>query len=90
MTKKIGIIGGSGLYEIAELKDKKWLPKKEGPFGMPSDDILYGQIDKVEVYFYLDMEENIHFSTNVPYRANIDVLKDWDAMILYQYLLSGH
>ena len=30
MTKKIGIIGGSGLYEIAELKDKKWLPKKEG------------------------------------------------------------
>ena len=51
MTRKIGVIGGSGLYEIAELKDKKWLPKKEGPFGMPSDDILYGQIDEVEVYF---------------------------------------
>ena len=32
MSKKIGIIGGSGLYEIAELKDKKWLPNKEGPF----------------------------------------------------------
>ena len=76
MSKKIGIIGGSGLYEIAELKDKKWLPKKEGPFGMPSDDILYGQIDKVEVYFLPRHGRKHTFSpTNVPYRANIDVLK---------------
>ena len=76
MTKKIGIIGGSGLYEIAELKDKKWLPKKEGPFGMPSDDILYGQIDEVEVYFLPRHGRKHTFSpTNVPYRANIDVLK---------------
>ena len=76
MTRKIGVIGGSGLYEIAELKDKKWLPKKEGPFGMPSDDILYGKIEDVEVYFLPRHGRKHTFSpTNVPYRANIDILK---------------
>ena len=76
MTRKIGVIGGSGLYEIAELKDKKWLPKKEGPFGMPSDDILYGKIEEVEVYFLPRHGRKHTFSpTNVPYRANIDILK---------------
>ena len=76
MTRKIGVIGGSGLYEIAELKDKKWLPKKEGPFGMPSDDILYGKIEDVEVYFLPRHGRKHTFSpSNVPYRANIDILK---------------
>ena len=76
MTRKIGVIGGSGLYEIAELKDKKWLPKKEGPFGVPSDDILYGKIGEVEVYFLPRHGRKHTFSpTNVPYRANIDILK---------------
>ena len=43
---------------------------------MPSDDILYGQIDKVEVYFLPRHGRKHTFSpTNVPYRANIDVLK---------------
>ena len=70
MKKKLGIIGGSGLYEIAELIDKKWLPKKEGPFGMPSDDILHGKIEEVEVYFLPRHGRKHTFSpTNVPYRA---------------------
>ena len=43
---------------------------------MPSDDILYGKIEEVEVYFLPRHGRKHTFSpTNVPYRANIDILK---------------
>ena len=47
----------SGLYEIAELKDKKWLPKK-GSIWNAIRRYRYGKIEEVEVYFCLAMEEN--------------------------------
>jgi len=39
MTNKLGIIGGSGLYDIEEFKDKEEL-EINTPWGKPSDKIL--------------------------------------------------
>ena len=76
MTIKVGIIGGSGLYDFAEMETKKWLPMKEGPFGLPSDEILYGKISEIEVYFLPRHGRGHNYSpTNIPFRANIDALK---------------
>ncbi len=73
---KLGIIGGSGIYNLDELKDKKIINSKEGPFGKPSGNIVQGILDDVEVFFLPRHGENHIFSpTNIPYRANIDVLK---------------
>jgi len=76
MNLKLGIIGGSGLYDFDELKNKKIIDSKKGPFGKPSGDIMYGELDGVEVFFLPRHGKNHIFSpTNVPYRANIDALK---------------
>ena len=76
MTSKLGIIGGSGLYDIQGLENQKIIRDIEGPFGKPSGDILYGVYNEVEIYF-LSRHGNLHIHSpsNVPYRANIDLLK---------------
>ena len=76
MTLKLGIIGGSGLYDFTELEEKKTIPAKHGPFGAPSGDIEYGKLDGVEIFFLSREGENhIHSPSNIPYSANIDALK---------------
>jgi 5'-methylthioadenosine phosphorylase len=51
MTKhRIGIIGGSGLYNIEGFENQKWI-KIETPFGSPSDEYLTGEIQGREVVF---------------------------------------
>ena len=71
----IGIIGGSGLYEIAGLMSPRW-QSVETPWGAPSDDILRGTLDGVEMAFLpRHGRGHIHSPTTVPYRANIDALK---------------
>ena len=73
---KIGIIGGSGIYDFAELDSKKIIEAKDGPFGMPSSNIQYGILDEVEIYFIPRHGKNHTLSpSNIPYRANIDCLK---------------
>jgi len=47
---KIGIIGGSGLYEIEGLKDAKWV-KVDTPFGEPSDEYMIAELSGREVVF---------------------------------------
>ena len=51
---RIGIIGGSGLYEIKGLEDKKW-EKVDTPFGNPSDEYLIGTLEGEEVVFLPSM-----------------------------------
>ena len=46
----IGIIGGSGLYDIEGIEDAQWLAI-ETPWGDPSDEILFGRIGDVQVRF---------------------------------------
>ena len=71
----IGVIGGSGLYEIDGLQDSSWV-NVESPWGHPSDEILTGTIDGMDMAFLpRHGRGHVHSPTTVPYRANIDALK---------------
>jgi 5'-methylthioadenosine phosphorylase len=71
----IGVIGGSGLYEIEGLEDARWEAVKS-PFGAPSDEILRGSLAGIEMAF-LPRHGRGHRipPSNLNYRANIDALK---------------
>jgi 5'-methylthioadenosine phosphorylase len=75
MERVIGIIGGSGLYEIEGLEDARW-QAVESPWGKPSDEILTGVFGGVRMAFLpRHGRGHVHSPTTVPYRANIDALK---------------
>ena len=75
MDRHLGIIGGSGLYQIDDLEDASWAAV-ETPFGAPSDEILTGRIGETRVSFLpRHGRGHVHTPTSVPYRANIDALK---------------
>ncbi|MBV1894945.1 MAG: S-methyl-5'-thioadenosine phosphorylase [Rhodobacteraceae bacterium] len=72
---KIGIIGGSGLYEIEGLENASWTPV-ETPWGDPSDAILTGTLNGIDMAFLpRHGRGHVYSPSTVPYRANIDVLK---------------
>tara|TARA_A100001015_G_C15031670_1_gene733646 strand:- start:2642 stop:3526 length:885 start_codon:yes stop_codon:yes gene_type:complete len=90
MTVKLGIIGGSGLYDFAEMQEKEWLPRNEGPFGLPSDEILFGKINETEVFFLPRHGRNhVYSPTTVPYKANIDALKRLGCNVLISISAVG-
>jgi 5'-methylthioadenosine phosphorylase len=72
---KVGIIGGSGLYQIDALKDIKEVAV-ETPFGNPSDNFIIGNLEGVEVAF-LARHKRGHtiLPTELNYRANIYAMK---------------
>ena len=72
---KIAVIGGSGIYEIDGLDGAEWT-SVETPWGVPSDQILTGTLDGVDMAFLpRHGRGHVHSPTTVPYRANIDALK---------------
>ncbi len=72
---KIGIIGGSGIYEIDGLKNATWT-QVTSPWGAPSDAILTGNLNGVDMAFLpRHGRGHVHAPSDVPYRANIDALK---------------
>lgn len=74
-TTMIGVIGGSGLYEIDGLEKAEW-KAVESPWGAPSDQILTGVLNGVEMAFLpRHGRGHVHSPTTVPYRANIDAMK---------------
>lgn len=72
---KIGIIGGSGLYQIegiANIKEED----VSTPFGEPSDKIITGELNGVEVAFLPQHGKGHRFNpSEINYRANIFALK---------------
>ena len=74
-TNKLAIIGGSGLYDVEEFKDRELLDLNT-PWGKPSDLILKTNYNKKEVYF-LPRHGRGHIisPTKINFRANIDALK---------------
>ena len=71
----IGVIGGSGIYEIDGLDGAEWV-EVESPWGTPSDNILVGMLDGVKMAFLpRHGRGHVHSPTTVPYRANIDAMK---------------
>jgi len=74
-TAKIGIIGGSGLYEMAELEDVEEV-RLDTPFGAPSDAFIIGTLGKQRVAFLPRHGVGHRFTpTEVPFRANIYGMK---------------
>jgi 5'-methylthioadenosine phosphorylase len=71
----IGVLGGSGLYEIEGLRDAEWV-SVDTPFGAPSDAVLRGTIGGQEIVF-LPRHARGHRipPSQVNYRANIYALK---------------
>jgi 5'-methylthioadenosine phosphorylase len=71
----IGVIGGSGLYEIEGLEGAKWV-SVDSPWGAPSDQIFTGRLGGVSMAFLpRHGRGHVHSPSTVPYRANIDALK---------------
>ena len=72
---KLAIIGGSGIYDIDGLVDAKWTDV-ETPWGAPSDQVLTGTLNGVDMVFLpRHRRGHVYSPTTVPYRANIDALK---------------
>ena len=72
---KLGIIGGSGLYEIEGLEKPKW-NKIKTPWGNPSDQILNFKYKGKDVNFLPRHARGLKISpSNINFRANIDALK---------------
>jgi 5'-methylthioadenosine phosphorylase len=74
-NNKLAIIGGSGLYDVEEFKDRE-LIDIDTPWGKPSDQILKTKFNNIEVFFLPRHGKGHHISpTNINFRANIDALK---------------
>jgi len=80
----IGIIGGSGLYQMPELKNVREVPV-DTPFGKPSDVFIVGELGGVSVAF-LPRHGRGHklLPTELPFRANIYAMK----LLGVEYILS--
>ena len=80
----IGIIGGSGLYQMPELQNVREVPV-DTPFGKPSDAFIVGELDGVTVAFLPRHARGHKFTpSELPYRANIYAMK----MLGIEYILS--
>jgi 5'-methylthioadenosine phosphorylase len=74
-SAKIGIIGGSGLYQMPELKDIDEI-ELQTPFGNPSDAFIIGTLDGERVAFLPRHGRGHRLTpTEVPFRANIYGMK---------------
>ncbi|MFV0369135.1 MAG: S-methyl-5'-thioadenosine phosphorylase [Hyphomicrobiaceae bacterium] len=76
MTKSVlGILGGSGLYDISGLTDARW-EKVSSPWGEVSDEILFAQIDGLPIRFLPRHGRGHRISpSHIDFRANIDAMK---------------
>ncbi|MGA1028981.1 MAG: S-methyl-5'-thioadenosine phosphorylase [Burkholderiaceae bacterium] len=71
----LGVIGGSGVYDIDGLENKQWR-SVESSFGQPSDQLLFGELNGLSLVF-LPRHGRGHVlsPSDINYRANIDALK---------------
>ena len=73
--RKLGIIGGSGLYKMEGFEKTKW-KKMTTPWGKPSDEVLIAMLEKEEICFIPRHARGHKINpTNINFRANIDALK---------------
>ncbi len=72
---RLGVLGGSGLYNIDELNNVQELTIKT-PFGDPSDQLRLGNLGGMEVVFLARHgRHHTYTPTDIPYRANIWAMK---------------
>jgi len=84
-TAKIGIIGGSGLYQMAAFTNTQEV-KIDTPFGYPSDNIIIGTLAETTVAFLPRHGRSHHLiPSGLPFRANIYALKQLGV----EYIISA-
>ena len=82
---KIGIIGGSGLYQMEALQEIEQVTI-ETPFGSPSDALIVGKLEGVSVAFLARHGRNHHLlPSELPFRANIHAMKQLGV----EYIISA-
>lgn len=76
MTKMVlGVIGGSGLYDIDGLENTR-SESVASPWGEPSDELFFGTFEGIDLVFLPRHGRDHRFSpTTINYRANIDAMK---------------
>jgi 5'-methylthioadenosine phosphorylase len=73
--RKLGIIGGSGLYKMDGLEKTTW-KKIKTPWGKPSDEVLLASLEDEEICFIPRHSRGHKIGpTNINFRANIDAMK---------------
>jgi len=71
----LGVIGGSGLYEIDGVENGRW-ERIESPWGQASDEVYRGTLNGIDIVFLPRHGRGHNISpTHLNFRANIDVLK---------------
>ena len=71
----IGIIGGSGIYDIDDVEGGEWI-KVPTPYGDPSDEIFVGTLNNIRVAFLPRHGRGHSYApSKIPYRANIYAMK---------------
>lgn len=71
----LGIIGGSGLYELEALENARWV-QIDTPWGKPSDELLTGNIGDTKIIFLPRHGRGHHTGpSQLNFRANIDAMK---------------
>ena len=76
MVKSVlGIVGGSGFYNLPGIENPRW-EKVSSPWGEPSDEILFAEVDGLPFRFLPRHGRGHRLSpTHINFRANIDALK---------------
>ena len=73
--RTVGILGGSGLYDIDGLEDREWR-RVDTPWGDPSDELMFGMLGGIRCVFLPRHGRGHRFSpSDLNYRANIAALK---------------
>ncbi len=73
--RKLGIIGGSGLYKMEGFQKTKW-KKINTPWGKPSDEVLIAKLNSEEICFIPRHSRGHKINpSNINFRANIDAMK---------------
>jgi 5'-methylthioadenosine phosphorylase len=85
----IGIIGGTGLYELPGLTEHEWR-RIDSPFGEPSDALLFGRLGEHRVVFLPRHGRGHRIPPHeIPFRANIDALKRAGATVVLSVSAVG-
>jgi len=75
MSSVIGIVGGTGLYQLDGLVDQRW-QRVDSPFGAPSDELLFGKLGEQRVVFLPRHGRGHRIPPHeINFLANIDALK---------------
>jgi 5'-methylthioadenosine phosphorylase len=76
--RKLGIIGGSGLYKMEGFENAKW-KKIKTTWGIPSDEILLAKLGSEDICFIPRHSRGHKINpSNINFRANIDAMKQLD------------